>query len=178
MNNEIQIPETLIKAGFVYRWQHLREGRIIDEWDDHNIMPTVGQNYMLGAAFAAVSPVTTWYLGLFTSSVYVPALGDTMSTIIASATEFASYSGSVRLTFTPDAIAGGVLQNASAPGAFTVAGLGVGVTATIYGAFMTSSSVRGGSTGTLASSVKFTTAKTVVDTDILRVIAGMTLTST
>ena len=48
---------------------------------------------------------------------------------------------------------------------------------TIYGAFMTSAPAKGATTGVVISSVRFSAAKNLVATDILRITAGMTLTS-
>jgi hypothetical protein len=171
-DSNLILPATHV--GFIYHWEHIRNGEVIDRWSVPNIMPTVGLNYMADAAFGTATKISTWYVGLFTASGYTPALADTMATIISTATEFTGYSGATRLTFTPDTVAAGVVQNSVSPAAFTITAAGP---TSIYGAFMSSIATQGSSSGTLASSVKFSTAKSVVATDILRVIAGATLTS-
>ena len=48
---------------------------------------------------------------------------------------------------------------------------------TVYGGFLSSSSVRGGTTGTLLSVVRFSTPKVLENGSELRVSAGITLAS-
>ena len=62
----------LYRPGFVFTVEHLAaDGRVLSVETIHNIMPTLGLNYMLGATFKGGSQYTTWYLGLFSNS-YTP----------------------------------------------------------------------------------------------------------
>lgn len=137
----------------------------------HNLMPVEGLTHMLSVTFAGGSQVATWYLGLFEGN-YTPLSTDTMATFPASATESTAYDESVRQTFTESTPAAGATSNSSSKAEFTMS-----ATKTIYGAFISSSSVKGGVSGVLASAAKFSSAKTVDDGDILRVTASISMTS-
>ena len=56
----------LARPGFIYTVEHLdRDGRTISVEQVHNIIPTVGCNYILGTSLLGVSAFAAWYLGLF-----------------------------------------------------------------------------------------------------------------
>ena len=137
----------------------------------HNLMPTEGLNHTLSVTFAGGSQVATWYVGLFEGN-YTPLSTNTMATFPAAATESTAYDESVRRTWVESTPAAGATTNSASKAEFTMS-----ATKTIYGAFISSSSVKGGTTGVLASAAKFSSAKTVDDGDILRVTASISLTS-
>lgn len=183
---------TQVKAGFVYDVEVLRRPRWMprrlakserfraltrpffkaeQRESIHNLMPTEGLNHMLSTQFAGGSQVATWYVGLFEGN-YTPLAADTMATFPASATESSAYDESVRQTWTESTPASGATTNSASKAEFTMS-----ATKTIYGAFISSSSVKAGTTGVLASAAKFSASKLVDDGDILRVTASITLTS-
>jgi hypothetical protein len=160
-----------VPAGFAYLVEHVRAGRVIERELVHNLMPTEGLNYALSAALTGGAQVSAWYIGLFEGN-YTPQASDTAATFPGLATETTAYSGSVRLPWTYSAVAAGATNNSASKAEFTAS-----ATKTIYGGFLSSSSVRGGTTGTLLSVVRFSSPKTVDSGDILRITAGFTLTS-
>jgi hypothetical protein len=70
-------------------------------------------------------------------------------------------------------LASGLWSNAASPAEFTM-----NAPKTIYGGFITSGSVKAGTTGVLLSAVKAGTSKPVIAGDVLKVTAGITLSST
>lgn len=163
---------TLSKIGFVYTFQHFDEDmHLVDEWSEHNLVPTEGMNYILNAALAGGSASSTWYIGLFSGN-YTPVIGDTMATFPGNATEFTGYTNSTRGTLTAGAVASGAWSNTASPFDFTFNASG-----TIYGAFLSSVSTKSATTGTLLSATRFAASKTVGSGEILRVTAGITLSN-
>lgn len=137
----------------------------------NNLMPVEGLTHMLATEFAGGSQVSTWYVGIFEGN-YTPLSTDTMLLFPAAATECTAYDETVRQTFTEATPAAGAVTNAANRAEFTMS-----ATKTVYGGFISSSSVKGGTTGVLASAAKFSTAKTVDDGDLLRVTASVSATS-
>lgn len=146
---------------------------VFDEWSAHNIVPYVGQNYILNAAFSqsGVTPVSGLYVGLH-SSAYTCLVSDTFASFLSSATEVTGYSGGIRLTYSPDTVANGSMSNTVTPATFTFTG-----SATINGGFLSSTSTQGSSSGYLISAVRTASAKSYLINEQVKVIAGLTLTS-
>lgn len=163
--------ESRARLGFVYEIEHLRAGRIISRDRTHNIIPTEGLNHILSVICNSGSQVTTWSVGLFEGN-YTPIAGDTMATFVASATESTAYDEVARVTWVEAAPSAGSITNAASKAEFTI-----NATKTIYGGFLSSASAKSATTGTLLSAARFTASKAVVDDDILRVTASLTLTS-
>lgn len=186
---------TLVKSGFEYDVAVLRPRWWVPRWlacnsefvrshtrlfyrEDqsqreriHNLMPVEGLNHTLSVTFAGGSQVATWYVGLFEGN-YTPLSTDTMATFPASSTECTAYDESVRQTWVESTPAAGATTNSASKAEFTMS-----ATKTVYGAFISSSSVKGGTSGVLASAAKFSAAKDVDDGDILRVTASISMTS-
>jgi hypothetical protein len=134
-------------------------------------MPTEGANHMLNATLKGGAQVSTWYLGLYEGN-YTPSVSDTAATFSSMATETSGYTSASRLAWAPGLVAAGVLDNSSTKAEFTF-----NTPKTIYGGFMSSASTKGATSGVLMSLVRFSSPR-VLDTDsVLRVTAGITLTS-
>lgn len=119
---------------------------VVDDFVVANAATTVGLNYLLDGSFRAGTQITAWYIGLINGSGFsAVSAGDTMSSH-AGWTELTVYSEATRQQWSPGAASGGVLVNAS-PVVFTNGG----ATASIQGMFLTSSSTKSGTTGTLYS---------------------------
>lgn len=149
----------------------LRLYDLVDTETVFNIIPTEGLNHILSVIGNAGTQVTTWYLGLFEAN-YTPIAADTAATFPASSTECTAYTESVRQTWVEAAPSGGAITNSASKAEFTM-----NATKTLYGAFLTSSSVKSGTTGTLLSAAKFSASKAVDSGDIARITASLTLTS-
>ena len=157
----------LYRPGFVFTVEHLAaDGRVLSAETIHNIMPTAGLNYMLGATFKGDSQYTTWYLGLFGNS-YAPVASDTMASFIANAGENKAYTA---IGF--PSVANGSLDTLADPNVFAFA-----TAQTVAGAFITTGPTWDATTGLLVSAVQFPSAKSVGAGESLRVPVGFALAS-
>lgn len=157
--------------GLTYLVEVIRDGVVVDREEVHNLVPTQGLNHILNVEFKALTQVTAWYLAIFEGN-YVPTAADTAASLPAASTESTAYGEATRVLFVGGTVAGGVLDNSASRAEFTM-----NATKTIYGAYMSSAPAKGATTGVVISSVRFSSAKNLVATDILRITAGMTLTS-
>lgn len=143
------------KAGGVFRIQCIGpDGKLKWEAESHNLVVNEGLKYMNDAALDAGTQITTWYIGLYGAGASnSPAASDTMASHIGW-TENTTYSNATRPTcaFGPATTADpSVITNTGSAAAFIISG-----TTTIGGAFLTSDSTKGGSSGTLFSAADFT----------------------
>lgn len=141
--------------------QHIRKGKIIDEFEDHNLVVNEGLNALLNIMFAGATQITPWYIGVFEGN-YTPTAGVTAATIVAAATECTAYDEATRQEYEEAAASGQSISNVANRATFTF-----NATKTIYGAFLTSSSTKSGTTGTLFSAARFGSAKAVEAADQL-----------
>lgn len=160
----ITLPE--LKGDFLF--ELLRKGKKIAEIPFPNGATNVGKQYVLGSAFAGVTPITTWYIGLIDGTDGVPTIAadDTMAS--HDWDEFGYYDEASRQTWTK---AINTLTNqmaASAPAQFTVSS-GVPVSGKVAGAFLVSVSTKAGSTGTLYAHGLFPSSVPVENDDIVRI---------
>lgn len=167
------IPERgKILAAGVYHWQHLREGEVIDEWASPNTVVNQGLNYLLGVALQGVTPITTWYLGLFSSN-YTPVSTDTAATFGGSATEVTTLTNTSRPVWTPAAPASQSITNSASQATFTFNAAG-----NVYGAFLASAAAFNATTGTLFSAACFSAVKAVAANDQLLMTYTLSAAST
>lgn len=131
-----------------------------------NLLVTEGINYILGVALGTATKISAWYIAPFSGSA-APAANWTASNFASNATEITSTSeGFTEVTRQQASFgtpAAGVLNNYSSKAAFTIE---CSTTLNILGAGLLSSNTRGGTTGTLASAVKFSSARVLADGDI------------
>ena len=148
---------------------HDKDGNLKWEAQSKNLVVNVGLQYMAGTALTSVTQITSWFLGLYGAGASnTPAAGDTMSSH-AGWTENVTYSNATRVaaTFVTATTANpSVVTNSASPATFNING-----TTTIGGAFLTSGSVKGGTTGTLFSAADFGSPgdRSVVNSDTLSV---------
>jgi len=148
---------------------HDKDGNLKWEAQSKNLVVNVGLQYMAGTALTSVTQVTSWFLGLYGAGASnTPAAGDTMSSH-AGWTEVVAYSNATRVaaTFATATTANpSVVTNTASPATFNING-----TTTVGGAFLTSGSAKGGTTGTLFSAADFGSPgdRSVVSSDTLSV---------
>lgn len=153
-----------VGVGGVFTFEHLRDGKVIDSWDEHNLVVTEGLNHLLDVTFHGSTQVPTWYVGIFSGN-YTPAATDTGATISANSTEITTgYDEATRPAFVESAAAAGSLSNTASKASYTI-----NTTVTAYGAFLVSSSTKGGTAGTLMSCTRFSTARALLSGDTLQV---------
>lgn len=135
-----------------------------EKWaqDFNNGIVDEGIAYLLDLGFnAANDDISTWYIGLI-GTLTTLAAGDTMASH-SGWSEDQQYSESVRQTWGCGATAARSMTNA------TTADFSMNATTTINGIFITSSSTKGGTTGTLWSTAQFSSAASVTSGDTLKV---------
>lgn len=157
----ILMPEHKISVGGKFTGQIVRDGQIIDEWEDYNLVVNEGLNHLLDVLFHGGTQVTTWYLGVFEGN-YTPIATVTAATITAASTECTAYDETTRQAYAEAAAASQSITNAESKATFTF-----NAAKTIYGAFLVSASAKSATSGTLFSAARFGTAKTVADDDQL-----------
>jgi hypothetical protein len=165
--------ETAQATGKYYVECHDKDGNLKWSAESKNLVVNVGLQYMAGSALTSVAQITTWYLGLYGAGASnTPAAGDTMSSH-AGWTEIAPYSNATRVvaSFATATTANpSVVTNTASPAVFNI-----NATATVGGAFLTSSSPKtpnsGFDAGTLFSAADFGSPgdRSVVSGDTLSV---------
>ena len=147
-------------VGGTFSAKLIRDGKVIDEWEKHNLIVNQGLDHILATEFTAGAQITSWFMGVFGNN-YVPVGTDTAASIAANAGEISAYNGSGRQPYT--GVEGGQqVTNAAAPSTFTFT-----AAETIYGAFVASASGFQATTGVLFAAAQFATAKTVAINDQL-----------
>ena len=148
---------------------HDKDGNLKWEAQSKNLVVNAGLAYMAGTALTSVTQITSFFLGLYGAGASnTPAASDTMASH-AGWTEDTTYSNGTRVaaTFVTATTANpSVVTNSASPAVFNING-----TTTIGGAFLTSGSVKGGTTGTLFSAADFGSPgdRSVVNSDTLSV---------
>jgi len=141
------------------------------KWSDEyrNIVTTVGKNSLLDVYLGASTQITTWYLGLISSTSYSAiAAADTAASHAgwkeAGPTFAPAYSEGFRQTAAWSAAASGSKATSSAA-IFTMSSSG-----TVKGSFLISNNAKDGITGTLYSAGLFSAGdKTVTSGDTISV---------
>jgi len=148
---------------------HDKDGNLKWTAESKNLVVNVGLQYMAGSALTSTTQITTWYLGLYGAGASnTPAASDTMSSH-AGWTEIVPYSNANRVTAV---LAAATLANPSvATNTASPAVFNINATATVGGAFLTSSNTKSGTTGTLFSAADFGSPgdRSVVSGDTLSV---------
>jgi len=150
-----------------------KDGNLKWTAESKNLVVNAGLRYMAGSALTSVTQITTWYLGLYGAAASnTPAAGDTMASH-AGWTEIAPYSNATRVAATlatATTANPSVVTNSASPAVFNI-----NDTATVGGAFLTSSSRKtpnsGFDAGTLFSAADFGSPgdRSVVNGDTLSV---------
>jgi hypothetical protein len=154
----------------VYKIQcHDAQGNLKWESKSKNLVVNAGLQDMNDKYFTGSAYTAAWFIGLYGAGASnTPAASDTMLSH-AGWTEIIPYSNATRpsCTFaTPTTANPSVATNAASPASFSI-----NATATVGGAFLTSSSTKGGTAGTLFSAADFGAPgdRSVVSGDILTV---------
>lgn len=162
------------KIGGIFTYEHIRDGKVIDTWEEPNLVVDQGLNYALDSAFSGGTSITSWYVGVFKNN-YTPTSVDVASTFAGAgvANEATTeYSESTRPAWTEAGVSSKTITNSASPAVFTFTS---GVT--LYGAFLISGSTKGGTTGTLAAASKFSSSRAMLSGDKLNVTYTLTISS-
>lgn len=166
----------LIHRAIMAKGQYFHRVNGEDERVDDNLVPAEGILYLLGAGLRSVTPITTWYLALFSGGA-TPAANWTAANFASNATEITSqtegYSGANRIAWTPTAPAAGSVSSETARSVFNIVATS---TVTITGAAVLSAQARGATTGTLVSASRFASSRTLNGGDVFELGYAVTLT--
>ena len=166
-------PKSKIKIGTWWEYELIRQGKLIDHWENGNVTTDEGLDFMLNAMFHGTAAVGTWYIGIFESNT-TPLVTHTYA--VPGFTECSAYTEAARQAFVEAAASGKSITNAANKATFTI-----NDTKTIYGAALfgggTDPTVIGNTAGggVLFASSKFSLSKSVVSTDVLLVTCTITL---
>lgn len=141
------------------------------KWSDYfyNIVVNTGLDDSLDKQFKASSYTASWYVGL-TDGTPTVAAADTMSSH-AGWVEVTAYDESVRQTLTLGTVASQSVDNSASKATFTISTNST----TVGGCFVTTSSTKSGTTGTLYGAGAFTAGdKSLDDGDTLNVTVTLT----
>jgi hypothetical protein len=151
------------KAGGVFHFKLIRDGKVIDTWDDHNIVVNEGLNYLLAASLGGETQQASWYIGLFSGN-YTPVATLTAATVAGNATESILYDETTRQQWVEPGASNQEITNSASPASFTI-----NDTVTIYGAFLISDSTKGGTAGKLFAAARFAASRALIAADVLQV---------
>lgn len=158
--------------------KHVREGKVIYEEIGKNLLPYEGLNYVLDSALKGGAQHTSWYCSLFKNNI-TPALTDTANAALGSSGSYGEVTDSdvEPTTNRPQVIWGtitdGVVDNSDNRCEFTC----VATSLTVYGGFVTTTQPKLDNTGILLSAKRFSTARTLLQDDILYVVVRIVATS-
>lgn len=167
----ILLPRHELLVGGKFIGTLIRDGKVIDEFEDCNIVVNEGLNALLDIMFHGSAQITSWYLGVFEAN-YTPVATVTAATIAAAATECTAYASGTRPVYDEAAAASQVTTNAASRASFVF-----NATKTIYGGFLISNSTKGGTSGTLFAAAQFASSKSVVSGDELLLTYAFTASS-
>lgn len=145
-----------------------KDGKL--KWSEvcKNLTTNVGLDDILDKYWKGSTYTAAHYVGL-TDSTPTPAAGDTMASH-AGWVEITDYTEGTREALTLGTVASQSVDNSASKASFSI-----NATATVGGAFLTTNSTKGGSTGTLVSAVAFTGGdKSLSNGDTLNVTVTLT----
>lgn len=169
--NTIATEDKSLTLGGVYEGTIIRKNGDIEHFTVDNLIVNEGLDEILDVMFGGSGQSTTWYLGVFAGN-YTPVASLTAATVASAATESSAYTSATRPVWNEAAAASQVMTNSANKASFVF-----NATATIYGAFLVSSNVKGGTGGKLFSAARFATAKSVDSGDELLLTYALTAAS-
>jgi hypothetical protein len=155
------VPSSRLLVGGKYHGQIVRDGWVIEEFEDHNLVVNEGLNALLNIMFNGSTQITTWYLGIFEGN-YTPVATVTAATIASASTESTAYTSATRPEYVEAAASSQSITNSANRASFVF-----NATKTIYGAFLISNATKSGTSGTLFSAARFSSSKAVESGDEL-----------
>lgn len=163
---------SVLGTGFVYKCEaKLPNGDVI-VFNEHNLLPQVAVDHVATLIRGSGSPISGWYVGIFEGN-YVPSNGTTSADLPTTAGECVAYDEAARPTWVNAYDGSSVIDNSASRAVFTL-----NADKRIYGAFIVSSSTKGGGTGLLLSIARFSVPRDLPSGTEFAVTAGITLVPT
>lgn len=164
---------SVLGTGLTYEVELEKDGVVYDRFVEHNIMPQQGVDFIAGLLQGnGTSPLSSWHIGLFETN-YTPVSSVVAADLQAVVGESLAYDEAIRQPWNDVYDGVGFIGNNASRAEFTM-----NSSKNIYGAFIVSSSTKGGTSGVLLSIARFTSPRQVDPGTILRITAGITLTPT
>ena len=136
-----------------------------------NLFTTEGRTHLLSVGVCGGTQYSPWYVSPFEAN-YTPVAGLTAATYTAAATECTAYDEAARVTYVEGTPAAGAVDNAASRAEFTF-----NATKTIYGAALLSTSTKSATSGVCLCAARFSTARSVIDDDVLEIKYSLSITS-
>lgn len=157
MTKQHRICDGLKPVGFIHELELVdkKSGRVISRERVANRVPQDGLAFLIQSPFGDTPAIPTFYCGLFTNN-FVPTDGTTAADLPVNIGEFVQYSETVRPTWERTFVPSNQYTNEDDPAVFTPT-----ADATVYGSFVVSSPIKGGTDGLLISVARFSTVKNV-----------------
>lgn len=152
-----------LNVGGVFKFELIRDGKKIDEWETHNIVTNEGLDHTLDVTVANAAQVTTWYVGIFKGN-YTPDGTETGATVATDSTEATEYVAATRPAYVPGTVATQSVDNTASKASFTI-----NATVTIYGAFLSGDSAKNGIGSKCLCIARFPGQRDLLNTDVLNV---------
>lgn len=144
------------------------DGTLVSKSRDFNRIPSAGLAFLVRAPFGDVSPIATFYQGLYLGD-YIPSDSTSAADIPSNMQEFVDYSETERPLWDRLYTAPASMDNVTSKAVFTAT-----QSRLIRGGFLVSEPTKGGNSGLVLSCVRFATAKQVDVGQRVEVIAGIT----
>ena len=154
---------TNLKVGGVFTFEQIRNGKVIDSWEEKNLVVDEGLDYVLDVALSAATAETTWYLGLY-EGIFTPLSTTTGANVATNSTETTDYTPTPRPTWVEAGVTTQKVTNSVSPAAFTFT-----ADVTVQGAFLISTCMHRQLLDTLLSASNFTSPRVMLTNDILNV---------
>lgn len=163
MDHGVLVPDRQLCIAGAFEVEHWRDGELLSRVVEPNIVVNQGLNHILDVTLHAATQIPTWYVGIFEGN-YTPVATDTAANIATNSTESSAYAESVRQTYQVAAASSQSSTNSANKAVFTC-----NATKVMYGAFLVSSSTKGGTSGTLLCASKFSASRSVVNGDTISI---------
>lgn len=160
-------------AGFRWELEIVNEdGTVACREVKDNLIPSDGLDFLIRAPFGDISPVSTFYLGLYRGN-YIPSSSTTSADIPSNMNEMIDYSEVSRPEWMRELTGISTYDNSQNKAEFTVT-----QARTVHGAFLVSDPNKGSNSGLLLSCVRFSSPKNVEAGQTVKLSGGITYTST
>jgi hypothetical protein len=143
--------QTLLGRGFTYDCEIRQPDGEVIRFREHNLLPQVGINHAAGLLLGTTAPISAWYVGLFEGN-YVPDASVTAAQLTSLVGECTAYSEAARPLWAGVYDGVSSVDNLASKATFTLT-----ADKLIYGAFLVSSSTKGGTSGVLLSIARYST---------------------
>lgn len=165
--------EGLQVDGFKWEFELIdSDGESVESEIKHNLIPSDGLEFLIRSPFGEVSPISTFYLGLFRGN-YIPTPSTKASDIPTNMIELVDYAEPMRIEWDNQLNGIATMDNLSNKAEFTIT-----QDRTIHGAFLVSEATKGSNVGLVLSCVRFSSPKQVTAGQTVKLSGGLTYTST